>query len=133
MKTALMIWYGAILHLVWGLMLMASPTVLGVTAVNSILSFGIINANTAGAFYILVALMALIGLNSTRKRDIILLIPQSLLLLLSAYGAINAMILGQFADGVVRPFQFLIADQSPAVITAILHMVAVVAMYREKV
>jgi hypothetical protein len=59
-----------------------------------------------------------------------LMVPQQFLLFISAGGAIQAMVEGQFADGTIRSVYFLLADQSPAVLAAIGHTLAIVATAR---
>ena len=57
----------------------------------------------------------------------VFLIPQQSLLLVSAAGAITAMVLSQFADGVVRPRAFIAADQMHIVLAALGHGAAIVS------
>jgi hypothetical protein len=45
--------------------------------------------------------------------------------MMSAAGAIEAMWLGQFADGVLRPTAFIAADQMYTVLAALGHTVAI--------
>lgn len=54
------------------------------------------------------------------------LVPQQVLLLFSAAGAIEAMWLGQFADGVLRPHAFLMNDQIYPIILAMGHTLALI-------
>jgi hypothetical protein len=51
--------------------------------------------------------------------------PQQAVLLLSASGAIGAIILGQFADGIPRDWQFIAADKIDVILIAIQHAIAV--------
>jgi hypothetical protein len=57
---------------------------------------------------------------------ILLLLPQQSLLVISALGALSAIISGHFADGVVRPWGFIMADQFPIILSAILYSVSIV-------
>jgi hypothetical protein len=120
-----MIWYAIILHWVWGVVLLTSPTALGVTAISTIVSLGIASSAGAGLLYITVASLSIIGVTAARNLGAIFLIPQTALLWLAAWGAIQAMVTGTFADGVVRDSFFLIADQSPAVVAAFFHTIGV--------
>ncbi len=52
--------------------------------------------------------------------------PQQILLMMSAAGAVESMWLGQFADGVLRPHTFIIADQIYSILAAIGHTVAII-------
>lgn len=71
------------------------------------------------------ATLALIGLFVRPIWFILLLTPQQLLLTMSATGAIEAIWISQFADGVVRSRAFLAADQSYSIIVAIGHTAAI--------
>jgi hypothetical protein len=120
----LIIWYAIILHFVWAITLAFSPTAGYATAVHTMLEF--ISVPWAITLYGVVAFMATIGLYCRHGFGrVIALLPQQFVLMVSAGGALWAMYLGQFADGVQRSHEFLIADQSPAVIGAILHTVAI--------
>ena len=53
-------------------------------------------------------------------------LPQQFIMLLSSGGAIHAMVVGHFADGIARSNAFLLADQSPTIILVIFHTWAMV-------
>lgn len=127
-----MIWYAILLHWVWGSTLLSSAAPLNVTAISTIVQLGLVSAQSAGIFFLAIASMALIGIFAPKKVAVLYLIPQTLVLWLAAYGAIIAMISGTFADGVVRSQAFLITDQAPAVIAAVMHTLAVVDIYLRK-
>lgn len=55
------------------------------------------------------------------------LIPQQVLLLFSAAGSVEAMWLGQFADGVLRPHAFLMNDQIYSIVFAVGHTLAIIS------
>ncbi len=55
---------------------------------------------------------------------ILCLMPQQVLLIVSAATVAQAMLLGRFADGVVRTSKFLTADQAWPLVMAIIHVVA---------
>jgi len=57
------------------------------------------------------------------------LIPQQFVLMMSAFGAIAAIMHSTFADGVPRPRGFILADQSPAVLAAAFHTAAIIERY----
>lgn len=116
--------YAILLHVVWGITLLTSPAPLGVTAIYSIIHLGITSGQTAGYFYLLVALLATIGLTAPKPAGFFFLLPQQLVLVGSAFGAAGAMVSGTFLDGTVRGSAFLIADQAPVVLLALLHTVS---------
>lgn len=98
-----------------------------------------LNANALNALYRIVqnipilmmilvmsSVLATAGLIIETTWAALLFIPQQLILMASASGSIDAMWLGQFADGVLRPHAFIAADQIYAVIIATGHTIAVV-------
>jgi hypothetical protein len=56
---------------------------------------------------------------------VFLLAPQQIILMVCAAGAIGAMWLGQFADGVLRSQYFIISDQIGPVLIAVGHSVVI--------
>jgi hypothetical protein len=77
---------------------------------------------TEGLLLILAATMACLGFRMKNKIDnVLMLLPQQLLLYLSAGGAIEAIWRGHFADGVERSHAFLLVDQCPLVLIAFFH------------
>jgi hypothetical protein len=61
---------------------------------------------------------------------VLALLPQQFLLLVSAFGGIRAAVLGHYADGTVRPWQFIVADQLPVILLALIYTTAMLAMGR---
>lgn len=122
--------YAAVLHLAWAAILLAFPPV-RTTAIDWILKMFGGYSTVAGLALAASAGLALSGL---RLRDhpagsFFMVLPQQFLVIVSAVGAISAMLAGHFADGVVRPSEFIIADQAPAVLLAVLHAAALVERY----
>jgi hypothetical protein len=124
-----MLWYAIALHWIWGVTLLSSNSPLGVTAIASIVDVGMASNKTAAFLYLVVSVLAAIAMWTPKWVSIPLIIPQSLMLVLSAWGAAGAMAAGSFADGVVRPQAFLVADQAPAILAAIFHTMAVFQVY----
>ena len=124
LRYPLIIILALVQHLVWASALMIDPAAGFVTAIHALVLFlgqtGTVAALTFGSIMSLMALFA----NSSRSVGW-LLIPQQVILCVSGAGAIEAMWLSQFADGVIRPQAFLIADQLPALLFAIGHTVAI--------
>jgi len=52
------------------------------------------------------------------------LIPQQGAVIATAGGAIAAVISGHYADGVMRPWAFILADQLPSILIAVFHTLA---------
>lgn len=116
--------YGVILHGVWAAALFFDPDVRGVTAIWELSTW----APAPYTKFVLatVAVLAAVALFLKELPRTALLLPQQLILLLSAWGALQAMYLSAYADGVLRPRAFLIADQMPAVLLAVAHTIAII-------
>lgn len=116
------------IHLLWGILLLSGEkSVTGVTAIHTTQTL-LGSPSTVGWAYLLASFCSLAGIIlEGRIRlmfELSLMLPQQFLLMLSAFGALYAMRLSAFADGVVRPRSFLIADQGPAVLIAVFHTLA---------
>lgn len=116
------VWYAVALHLVWAALLLFSSAAQHATAVSAVSR---LFPNRYGLAIILltVAGCATIGiyLKKLSMTKIMMLVPQQLILGISAAGVLRAMYLSHFADGVQRPRDFLIADQLPAVLALLVH------------
>ena len=115
--------YAGLLHVAWGLLLFASESPLGVTAIHSLPGGRWVVATVCFA----VGVLALAGHLLREPWRTWAWMPQQLTLLLSAVNAIQCVVSGTFADGVVRPWAFILADQLPSILAAALHTVAVLA------
>jgi hypothetical protein len=123
-QIPLIIVYAILIHLTWAVTLLFDPAAGYATAVHTLLNF--VSDTSATIVYFVVAGVAIIGLLYRGfSKPALCMLPQQLIMMISAGGAIWAMWLGQFADGIQRPHAFLIADQSPAVIAAVLHTYAI--------
>lgn len=124
---SIMVLYAVALHMVWAVILVNDASATNATAVHAVSRF-IKDPETLAAVIFSAAAFALIGLFSYRvPLFVMLLLPQQVLLVISAAGAIEAMWLSQFADGVVRPRGFIAADQIYSVLAAAGHTIAIIA------
>lgn len=126
---SIMVLFAIALHLWWAFVLCFDYSALDATAVHALHRY-ITNTPMLILTLTTVGVLALVGLFTRTPWVVFLLIPQQAILMMSAGGAIEAMWLGQFADGILRPHAFIIADQSYSVIAAIGHTVAIVAHAR---
>lgn len=80
-----------------------------------------------GAILLLLAVAcALIGLMITSSvARFILFIPQQLFLIMTTGSAIDYIFMQHYADGVLRPWQFILQDQLPTIILTIGYFYAV--------
>ena len=123
--------YAIFQHVGWGLLLLWDKRASGVTAIASMSDR--LGVTASAVAFLIVGVLAFVALFLERQRwrgiflAPALLIPQQIVLMFSAAGAVHAMISSSFADGVVRPRAFLIADQYPAVIVMLFHTLAIVS------
>lgn len=123
-----MIYYAVFLHGIWALMILASSDPFGSTPVH-VLEVGprfltaLVLAGTAA--------MAVLGIGKRgTTAGWLLLLPQQVLLMISAIGGIVAAVLGHYADGVTRPNLFIAADQLPGIVAAVCHTFAIIDLHR---
>ncbi len=112
------------MHFIWTAGLLIEPSAIHATGLHTML---IISQNSAAAAAIFgaSAVLACAGLAIRRRwLRVTLLLPQQAALWVSVVGAMNAMALGMFADGVFRTHWFLIVDQIPVVLIALGHTAA---------
>lgn len=129
--ASLMILFAVALHLWWTLMIALDAAALHATGVASLYRY-IHHRDVLAAVIGAAAVMALSGLFVRASWMVLLLVPQQVILMMSAAGAIDAMWLAQFADGVIRPRAFIAADQMYSVLAAIGHTMAIIARVRER-
>lgn len=123
---SIMVMYATALHLTWASVLTFADSALGATAVEALYRY-IYPAPVLTIALTSAALMAICAMFTRVPWIVFLLLPQQALLCMSAAGAIEAMWLGQFADGVQRDFGFIAVDQMHIVLAAVGHTLAIIA------
>lgn len=122
---SIMICYSIVLHLSWAILILADESSVGATAISSlhrvVPNFAALSTLVGGS-----AILAIVGLCLQRWWLVFFLLPQQTLMLISAVGALDAMWLSQFADGVFRSRAFIMADQMYCPLSALGHTVALV-------
>ena len=100
----------SIIHLTWAGIIFTYGSIPHTTTLDI---YSRIFAFPFGALSLLTAAcVALYSLWAADERlRILFVLPQQFFLLLSSYGAIRAILLSQYADGVFRPWQFIAVDQ----------------------
>jgi hypothetical protein len=122
------IWYAVLLHIGWGCLLLVSPSPYGATALH--IYHDLPRIPMAGALFLASGLAAwAVTRRQPSLRSLSALLPQQVLLTLSAYAAIAAVIAGHYGDGLPRPRLFILADQAPAILALILHTAAVIEIH----
>jgi hypothetical protein len=120
--------YASLLHLVWAGLLIASPEAAGPTPVHvlTVLCGGRYRAAFVLLLIALAALMVIFQRGRVSNRAMsLLLVPQQLTLLLSAGAGMYATIVQHYADGAPRAWPFILADQFPVILAALLYTIAV--------
>lgn len=122
------IWYAVLLHIVWGCLLLASPSPYGATALR--VYHDLPRSLMAGVLFLSSGLAAwAVTRRQSSLPGLAALLPQQALLALSAYAATAAVVAGRYGDGLPRPRLFILADQAPAILALILHTIAIVEMH----
>lgn len=117
-----------LLHLGWAVLLLADS---GATAATGVHTLSIVCGGPFRTSFVLVCVaLAAIAFPFLRERVSNkalagMLIPQQLMLLISAGGALAAVFNHHYADGVMRTSTFILTDQLPLILLAFLYTVAV--------
>lgn len=126
----LLVAYVAVTHLFWAALLTASPAAMNATPVSGLAVLGgrpLLVVVLAGS-----GLGSLFALSVHRWWVMWFMIPQQVLLGLSLGTAGQAVAQQRYADGVLRPWTFIAADQAPTIVLAFAHLVAVI-LFAERV
>ena len=127
------IWLAISQHLLWAGCLLYSAEPLGVTSIHHV-SGSIGGRIPAVIVMSVVSIAAAIGLiRNSRTISLLCLLPQQFVLMYSAFAACVAIYNSTFADGVVRPREFLVADQFGWVLLAIAHTVAILQIHAPEI
>ncbi len=125
-RYSVMVLFAVGLHLWWALMILIDQSALQATGLASIHRY-IHSPALLTISLCFAASLAFIGLSIRSPWAFVLLLPQQVLLMMSAAGAVEAMWIQQYADGVLRPFAFIAGDQIYSVLGAIGHTTAIIA------
>jgi hypothetical protein len=131
-RPSWIIWYAVLLHALWGVLLLASLSPYGATAMHIYAS--------VPRFALAVVLFCASGLATwaitygrrPSWQSLAALAPQQALLTISAYAALLAVAQAHYGDGVIRPRLFILADQAPVILTMLLHTAAVIELHARR-
>lgn len=124
-SISIIVVYSIVLHLTWAVLIWCDSASANATAVDALYRW--IHPTIFLSLALMsTSLMAMTALTLQFPWSMLLLLPQQAVLCFSAAGAIEAIYLGQFADGVLRSHFFIAADQIYAVLTALGHTVAII-------
>ncbi len=128
----LAVWTAIVLHATWvGLLLVPHSGAPKSTPVHEVYGIAGDSAWRAAALLAFVACAALMGMfrEVTPGLKIVYLLPQQLVLGVSAAGAVLAIANSHYADGVPRPATFIAADQLAVILTWAGHTAAIMLLY----
>jgi len=131
-KNKLIIWYAIVLQFVTAIFVLTSEGMLRVARLG--VFYDLFNNHQLGAIIMLVSVaLALIGLTFNKsKLSFLLFLPQFSFLLMNASSALYYIMIGRYADGVIRSSQFIFIDQLPSIIAAVIYTVAIFDFRKEK-
>lgn len=117
----MILWYAVALQSLWGAALLVSSHALRPTPLGPV-TYAVPH-RLAGAVFLATSALAATALRRSwpPAKDMLALMPQQALLVLSAVGSAHAIFAGHYADGVSRSHLFILIDQSPAVLMAAWH------------
>lgn len=129
-REPLIVWFAILLHLLWAANMYIDPISGFATAPYAVkMAFGDLSP------YLLSfgCMLAFVGMIIPRRLiSVLLMLLQTWLIFISAVSATRAVVLGQFPDGVERSRLFILNDQGPAIILAVLYIFAVIQIARMK-
>lgn len=123
---SIMVMYAVILHLIWALLILFDPSALGATPLDSLYRY-IHSPLQLSLILAVVAFVAAAGSFARMPVQVLALVPQQIVLMMTAAGSIEAIWLAQYADGVFRPRTFMLADQANSILAACGHTIAIIA------
>lgn len=118
------------LHLCWAAILLYSAAPQYTTPIHQ--TAAIFGRYGTAAVFVFVAVCALFSIFKPGRWDGFLLLPQTAVLIGASAGGLYAVMVSHYADGVLRPWPFILADQLPTILLALLHFIAVCAVVWEE-
>ena len=93
------------------------------------------DVHVVGWSIVAIVALALYGILNTRfdnLKSLYFIMPQQVLLYISAWSSLHAVLQGQYADGAARPPIFILADQLPTIVVAVWHSVAIIDTFMRR-
>lgn len=122
---ALVIIYAIVVHLITGVVLIVNPDAGASTGPSSVVQLLFGSSMLAGLAMIIAATLA-IAAHLHRPLRSWAFWPQQMLLVVAAVGALVAVVMGNYADGTVRPTLFIATDQLPVMLLPFFHALAII-------
>lgn len=129
-KKFWIVWLGIVHHLIVAALLLMNEGVIHVSSVSSLAILG--SAKEIAAVLISVAVLAIFGFFVKSNKAIFFILPQQVVLLLTAFGSVAIILGGHYADGVPRAISFIAADQVIYILVALFHSFRIVEFIYRK-
>jgi hypothetical protein len=121
-------YWGLSAHVIWIVALCIDPVAMHATPLSTLaecVNYSPVALVFGLATSALATLAAMSPASRVGYRTIALLIPQQFFMLIAAGGSIVAIYNGHYADGVQRTSAFILADQSPWILAALLYTASI--------
>jgi hypothetical protein len=130
----MLVLFVSMMHILWGLTLIANGGALHITATSALLEIvGPGHYFLRGMMYITAALLPAVLLwKPGSVIGLLSVFPQQVLIILSGISAIVAITAGHYPDGVERSPYFIMMDQGIYIIAAFLHALESIDRYNER-
>ncbi len=132
-KNRFIILYAILLQGITSLLILSSSEPLRVANLGIFYDL-FINYRFGAVLMLLATLSALMGF--FKKGDglrFLFFFPQLAFLVLTSSSALHYVIQGYYADGVMRPWQFILVDQLPALVATVLYTFAIFDFEKEEI
>lgn len=125
------VWWGMFVFSMWGVLVLYEPNTMAATPLSTIADlFGRSKWGLSFALFSS-AVGAALAIYSDRQ-DVYtraLLFPQVFFMLIACSGSIQAFATGQYADGTIRAWEFIFADQLPWIAAALIYVFSLVEQF----
>jgi hypothetical protein len=122
---SLVVMFAIAAHLITGVVLIVDPDAAASTGPASVVQLLFDSPLLAGLAMLVAAVLA-VAAHLYRSIRSWAFWPQQLLLIVAAVGALVAVVMGNYADGVSRPTLFIATDQLLVMLLPIFHALAIV-------
>lgn len=112
------VWLASTLHIAWAALILVDVAATDATPVHILLVVFYNQFVVAGILTVTALLPLYIRFRPPDYGYILCLVPQQTVLLISAFGSAVAAATGTYADGVLRPQAFILADQMLPILVA---------------
>jgi hypothetical protein len=116
--------------MVWALGLYLSPSPMLATPLNYFARLMSYDQYLTATGLIVVSLFCAIGVILDQKKQhefiaLLCVIPQQFVMLVCAFGSVMSIVNSHYADGVFRNQAFILADQFPFIIAAVMYTISI--------